>query len=63
MQIAAEADQRVALAFEEGEQAKNLLGLAAGRKRDNHIAGHEHAQVAVDGFGGVKKQGRASRWN
>jgi hypothetical protein len=57
VQIADEADQGVALALEEGEQAENLLGLAAGGERNDHIAGHEHAQVAVDGFGGVQKEG------
>ena len=53
-----EADQRVALALERGQQAQNLLRLAAGGERDDHIAGQQHAQVAVDGFGGVQKQGR-----
>ena len=62
-QIAAEADERVALALEGGEQAQNLFGLAAGRERNHHVAGHEHAHVAVHCLGRVQKQRRASRWS
>ncbi len=58
VQIAGEADQGVALALEHGEQAEDFFGFAAGGERDDDVAGHEHAQVAMDGFGGVQKQGR-----
>jgi hypothetical protein len=60
LQIAAEGDERVALSLERGEQAQNLFGFAAGRKRDDHVAGHEHAQVAVHGLRGMQKQRRGA---
>ena len=48
-------------ALEGGEQAQDLLGFAAGGEGDHHVARHEDAEVAVDGFGGVQKQGRRAR--
>ena len=58
LQIAAEADQRIALALERGQQAQNLLGFAAGRERNHHVAGHQHAHVAVHRLGRMQKQRR-----
>ncbi len=52
------ADERVAFALEGGQQAQNLLGFSRCRERDDHVAGHQHAQVAVHGLGGMQKQRR-----
>jgi len=55
--VAAEADEGVALALEGGEEAEDFFGFAAGGKRDDDIAGHEDAEVAVDRFGRVEEEG------
>jgi len=58
VQVAAEADEGVALALEGGEEAEDLLGLAGGGESDDYVAGHQHAEVAVDGFSRVEEEGR-----
>ena len=58
VRIAREADQRVTLALERGQQAQNLLGLARGRQSHHHVARHQYAQIAVQRLGRVQKQGR-----
>ncbi len=63
LQIAAEADERVAFALEGGEEAQDLFGLAAGREGNDYVARHQHAQIAVYCLGWMQKQGRASRWS
>ena len=60
LQIAAETDQRIAFALERRQQSQNLLSLAACGERNDHVAGHQHAEVAVHRFGGMQKQCRAS---
>ena len=39
------------------EQAQDLSGLAAVRQRDHDIVAMHHAEVAVNGLGGVQEEG------
>src|SRR5580704_8918159 len=60
IEVAAEGNKRITDAFECGEQAQYLLGFTGGGEREHNVAPGEHAQIAVDGFGGMeKKRGRA----
>ncbi len=58
LQIAAETDQRVAFALERGQQSQNFLCLSRCRKRNHHVARHQHAHIAVHGLGRMQKQRR-----
>ena len=61
LHVAAEADERVADALDGGQQAEDLFGLAAGGERDDDVAAGEHAEIAVNGFGGMQEQRGAAR--
>ncbi len=52
--------KRIADAFECGEEAQDLLGFTGGGEREHEVAPGEHAQIAMDGFGGMEEErGRA----
>src|ERR1017187_1346804 len=51
VEIAAEADQRVALALEGGEQAQNFFRLAADREGHHRLVPQKDAPVAVSRLG------------
>src|SRR5581483_8028098 len=56
-----ERDQRDREAARDGEQAEDLLALAAVRDGDQHVAADERPDVAVVAFGGVEEEGRGPR--
>ena len=58
LRIAGHDDQLEAVMFEMGQQLENLLGLAAIGNRDNHIALHHHAEIAVHTVAGMEKKCR-----
>ena len=54
---AGEADKRHMLALQYRDQRQNLVGLAAVRDGEHHIAAADHAQVAVAGFAWMHEKG------
>lgn len=52
---AAEGDDLISEAFEEREEAKKLLGLAAGGEGEDGVTVGEHTEIAVDGFGRMEE--------
>lgn len=54
--VAGEGNEGGADALDEGEKADKFLRLAGGGEGDEHVAGHKHADVSVDGFGGVEEE-------
>ncbi len=44
-------------AGEDGEQTEDLFGLAGVGEGEDEVAGGDHAEVAVEGFGGVEEEG------
>ena len=47
-------------ALESGEEAEEFFGLAAVGEGDEDVMGGEHAEVAVDGFGGMEEVRRGA---
>ena len=58
--IAGHGDERNAESLHGGQQLQDFVGLSAGRKGEDHIAANHHSEVAVQGFGRMKKQCRTS---
>lgn len=54
--VAAEADERVAGALDGGEEAEDFFGFAAGGEGDYDVSLGQHAEVSVDGLGGVEEE-------
>ncbi len=46
--------------LEGGDEVEELLGLAAVGEGEDDVVGRGHAEVAVDGFGGMKEVGRGA---
>ena len=57
VRAAAEGDERVGEALERGKEVEELFGFAAVGEGEDGVAGGDHAEVAVDGFGGVEEVG------
>ena len=58
-EIAGQSDERNFEALERFEEMNDFFGLAAVRDGDERVAAREHAEVAVERFGGMKKE----RWS
>jgi hypothetical protein len=52
---ARECDEGGGEPFEDREDEEELFGFAAVREGDDGVAGRDHAEVSVDGFGGVEE--------
>ena len=57
---AGECDEGGGEPFEDGKDEEELFGFAAIGEGDDGVAGRDHAEVSVDGFGGVKEVGGGS---
>ena len=57
---AADGDEAGLEALEEGQEGEELFGFAACGEGDDEVAGGEHAEVAVEGFGGMEEVGGGS---
>ncbi len=58
--VADDGDEWVAEVFDEGYEYLDFWGVAALGEADDDIAGLYHAEVAVDGVGGVHEEGRGA---
>ena len=56
--LSGERDERHFQALEGFEQADDFFGFAAVGDSEHGVAAGEHAEVAVDGFGGMQEEGR-----
>src|SRR5437773_264411 len=62
VEVAAEGDEREAQAARHRQEAQHLGALAAVRDREQHVAAHERAEIAVAALAGVQEEGgRAGR--
>ncbi len=59
--VAGDRDDLRAAPLDEGQDAQDLLGLAGVRDGDHHVAGRDHAEVAVARFAGVHEERRRAR--
>src|SRR5271157_5402824 len=55
--IAGQSDERHSQPLHGGQQLQDFAGLSTGRKGENDITANHHAEVAVQRFGGMEKQG------
>jgi hypothetical protein len=58
--FAGECDDGGGEPFEDGEDEEDLFGFAAVGEGDDGVARRDHAEVSVDGFGGVEEVGGGS---
>ena len=58
--IAGEDHHRDRQSLEDLGQAQQLLGAAGEGCRQDHVAGGNDSEIAVDGFGRMEKEGRRS---
>ncbi len=58
--VAGHGNQRHAQPLYRGQQLQDLGSLTTGGQSHHDVTAHHHTQVAVHGFGGMQKQGRAS---
>ena len=62
LRAAGDRDHLRAAPLDEGQDAQDLVGLAGVGDGDHHVAGGDHAEVAVARFAGVhEERGRARR--
>jgi hypothetical protein len=60
LRFADKRNERVAHPLQRRQQSQNLLRLAAGGERNDHVAFGDHAKIAMDRFSGMHKQSRAT---
>jgi len=58
--IADDGDEFVAEVLDEGNEDFDFGGVAAFGDADHHVGGLDHAEVAMDGVGGVHEEGRGA---
>ena len=58
--VAAESDEREVEAMGDRKEGEEFFGFAAGGEKEEGVRGGEHAEVAVEGLGGVEEVGGGS---
>src|SRR5271165_3211142 len=58
--VAGQSDERHSQPLHGGQQLQDFAGLSTGRKRENDITANHHAEVAVQRFRRMEKQGRTA---